>query len=236
MLKLKDLKALFLDLGGTLIHARGGVGLVYVSLAEKYGIQLDLGEIGTRFFKVFERRQQEALDRNELAYGTSDAEARTFWREMVSEVFEPAKIEPQTLKKIFEDLYEFFATGEAWEIYPDVVPLLDAAGAQNIKTVLVSNWDSRLDVLLDALELTDRFDAIIGSYAVKVEKPDPAIFRAALAAINEEPDSDRILHIGDSYKADVLGARQAGLSALHLDRKEVRPPADDRIKSLLEIL
>ena len=47
-----------------------------------------------------------------------------------------------------------------------------------------------------------------------VEKPDPAIFRAALTALDVPPD--QALYVGDLYEIDVLGANAAGMPAVLL--------------------
>lgn len=57
--------------------------------------------------------------------------------------------------------------------------------------------------------------AVIDSGAVGTSKPDPRIFELALEAVG--CDRDGVVHVGDSVRADVLGALGAGLDALHLD-------------------
>jgi putative hydrolase of the HAD superfamily len=48
-----------------------------------------------------------------------------------------------------------------------------------------------------------------------VAKPDPGIFRVALARLGRGPA--RCVHVGDTVYADVDGARRAGIRPLHLD-------------------
>jgi putative hydrolase of the HAD superfamily len=57
--------------------------------------------------------------------------------------------------------------------------------------------------------------AVIDSFYAGVSKPDPAIFRLAVERAGADPT--RSLHVGDSVRADVEGARAAGLSAIHFD-------------------
>ena len=88
---------------------------------------------------------------------------------------------------------------------------------------MVSNWDERLPPLLDDLGLGRRFDAVVYSAAVGVEKPDPRIFLHALERLGVEPED--AVHVGDSAREDVEGALAAGMEALHL----VRPGAPSLI-------
>ena len=52
---------------------------------------------------------------------------------------------------------------------------------------------------------------VIDSSVFGIEKPDPAIFRAALEALNVAPEE--ALYVGDLYDVDVVGARAAGMEA-----------------------
>lgn len=56
---------------------------------------------------------------------------------------------------------------------------------------------------------------VIDSRRLGAEKPDPAIFRAALAAVQVRPED--VVHVGDMVSTDVRGAQAAGIFPLHLD-------------------
>ena len=64
---------------------------------------------------------------------------------------------------------------------------------------------------LEALRIRHLFDCIVLSEEVGVEKPDPRIFHHAASLLEVAPE--RSLHVGDSYDADVVGARNAGMMA-----------------------
>ena len=56
--------------------------------------------------------------------------------------------------------------------------------------------------------------AIVVSQRVGAIKPDPRMFAATEAALGAEPGS--ILHVGDDWLADVVGAKRAGWRAAYL--------------------
>lgn len=58
-------------------------------------------------------------------------------------------------------------------------------------------------------------DAIVDSAIVGYHKPDARIFQEALRRLLAEPSN--VVHIGDSVRADVNGARAAGIRPLHFD-------------------
>jgi HAD superfamily hydrolase (TIGR01509 family) len=86
--------------------------------------------------------------------------------------------------------------------------------AAGLRLGIVSNSDGRVEEALDASGLRDYFDVVIDSSLVGVEKPDPAIFRAALDALGIGPEE--ALYVGDLYEVDVVGARAAGIEAVLL--------------------
>lgn len=88
---------------------------------------------------------------------------------------------------------------------------LQAAG---LRLGVVSNSDGRVEQALQAAGLRDYFDVVIDSALVGLEKPDPRIFHAALAALGVAPQE--ALYVGDVYEVDVLGARAAGIEAVLL--------------------
>lgn len=101
----------------------------------------------------------------------------------------------------------------------EALPLL--AGA-DLRLGIVSNSDGTLEERLRDEGICQVGEgpgtpvtAIVDSGAVGVQKPDPEIFRIALDRVGVEP-ADAV-HVGDSVRADVLGAEQAGVGALHFD-------------------
>ncbi len=91
---------------------------------------------------------------------------------------------------------------------------LDRLRASGLRLGIVSNSDGRVEEALIAAGLRDCFDVVLDSALVGVEKPDPAIFRAALAALGVAPAE--ALYVGDLYDVDVVGARAAGMEAVLL--------------------
>jgi putative hydrolase of the HAD superfamily len=95
---------------------------------------------------------------------------------------------------------------------PEALTRLRAAG---LRLAVVSNANGTCPTLLAQVGLAPYFDAILDSAIEGVEKPNPEIFRRALARVGAEPG--RALHVGDLYHVDVLGARAAGVQAALVD-------------------
>jgi len=109
-------------------------------------------------------------------------------------------------------------------VMPRVPDALDRLRDLGLRLVVVSNADGTIEEGLEAAGLRAHFAAVVDSAVVGFEKPDPRIFRHALALADAE--AARTLHVGDLYHADVLGAREAGVHAVLLDPYDDWPQTD----------
>ena len=119
--------------------------------------------------------------------------------------------------------------------FDDVVPTLEHLRSRELTLGLISNIDRAGGELVESLGLAGRVDFAVTSGEVGAEKPDPAIFLAALAKADVE--HQEAMHVGDQPSSDVEGALGAGISPVLLDRDGIHPGYDGcpRIESLAEL-
>lgn len=103
-----------------------------------------------------------------------------------------------------------------WRLYPDALPTLTALRQAGLKLGIVSDWGSQLPHIIASLGIDHLFDFILASATAGAAKPSATFYRMALDAAATPPSA--ALMVGDSYRADVQGARSAGMDALLLDR------------------
>ncbi len=98
---------------------------------------------------------------------------------------------------------------------PEVGPILATLAAER-PLGIVSNWPlaATIDHFVAAAGWDRHLTAVVVSQRVGAIKPQPAIFRAAEAALGIP--GGRILHVGDDWAADVVGARRAGWRVAYL--------------------
>ena len=216
-----SIDCVFFDAAGTLIEANPSVRTVYADVLRGRGYEVEEAEIGERFRHAWAGLREKT--RSEPPYGTTEAEARQWWRRVVEATYERWDLGGR-LDAVFEELWEHFARPEAWRVYPDVEPCFAQLRAESVGLGLISNWDVRLHDVLQGLGLWDLFDEAVISCDVGAEKPDRAIFRAALDRAQLSPEG--ALHVGDSREADLEGALNAGMSALLLQRDAGSDKAD----------
>lgn len=117
----------------------------------------------------------------------------------------------------------------AWSVdaysraFVEALPAADGAGAlieqlaRDRRVAILSNWPlaATIDRYCEAAGWTEHLSAIVVSQRVGTIKPHPAIFAAARRALGE-PAPDEILHVGDDWAADIVGAKRAGWRAAWL--------------------
>lgn len=104
--------------------------------------------------------------------------------------------------------------------FVEILPPMAGAGAvlrqmaAERRVAILSNWPlaATVDRYAEANGWMRDLTAIVVSQRVGTIKPHPAIFEAARAALGS-PSPDRILHIGDDWAADVVGALDVGWRA-----------------------
>ena len=129
------------------------------------------------------------------------------------------------LRRFEEDLWVGF--------FPDVVPVLDHLVDRVRLAVLTNN--QYIEREITRLRLHDWFEFAL--YPADTPKPDRRAFLTACDRLGVAPE--RVAHVGDSVRSDVLGAREAGLTPVWIDRWSdrwtERPDDVVRIDTLAEL-
>jgi putative hydrolase of the HAD superfamily len=204
-LNLGLIQAVTFDVGGTLIEPWPSVGHVYAEVAAGFAMTgIDPVDLNRQFVQAWKHRQP--FDYSHAA-----------WRQIVNQTFMAITGEEPSAE-FFGKLYEHFGKAAAWRIFDDVVPTLEVLRRLGFRLGIISNWDERLRPLLQSLQLERHFEIVVISHEVRHTKPAREPFQRATEQFGLPPAA--ILHVGDSRDADVAGARQAGMSAILLDRRQ----------------
>ncbi|MFF4323154.1 HAD family hydrolase [Streptomyces sp. NPDC001568] len=111
----------------------------------------------------------------------------------------------------------------AWALFPDVLPVLDTLAGAYRHGVLTNSSLANQDPKLRRLGLRERFEVLVCAAELGVSKPEAAAFLSACEALGLPPDE--VAYVGDQPEIDARGARDAGLTAVWLDRTGGRGPA-----------
>ena len=195
-----DIDIIFFDAGGTLLYPDPPVGEVYSRVARRQGIDADPQEMERVFWRTF----------GEMPSGPT-AQTGEWWEEMVARVvgsFGPIR----DLDQLCRDLDAWFHAPDAYSLFPGARETVETLHGRGYRTGLISNWERHLRGILIGLGLIPLLDPAVISAEEGVEKPDPAIYRVALAAAGVEPE--RAVMVGDTLEADGRGAVDAGMHAV----------------------
>jgi putative hydrolase of the HAD superfamily len=208
------IKAIFFDAAGTLIYLTQSVGEHYALVGRELGLKLDAEKLDRAFHSAWRRaKPRQAID------GPREDDDKDWWRALVDLVLNEATPSLGELDRdnFFEIAYEHFAEAGVWELYPEVVDVLNKLHSR-FQLAVVSNFDGRLRVILERLGISKYFRFIFLSSEIGADKPDPEIFRRALRYVDLAPNE--VLHAGDDPERDWKAASAAGLSIFELDREK----------------
>ncbi len=220
------LRAVFLDVGNTLVHERPSRFEIYAQTARAHGL-----EVATERMDALMREAHRDLPREiDGAWRYTDR-----WFEAYLErIFcEGLGLEPARLAPLSRELFARFSDPATFALHAGALELCDALRARGLALGIVSNWSPRLPRLLEHLGLAARADFVLCSALERAEKPDEEIFRRALARAGVR--ADEALHAGDDLEKDFRGARRAGLRAVLVDHSARAAGETPRVHSLPEL-
>lgn len=227
---LSKYKAVFFDVGGTLLRVHPSVGEVYAVHARPFGFNGSAARVQEQF--RLEWKRSGGIE--SLGNQTGEQAEKKFWRDLVFSVFEHFG-GLSDFDAYFELIYDVFSQGESWRLFEDVAEsgLLEKLKRRGVILGVISNWDSRLPVILQNMGLDGYFDFILVSSVVGSAKPDSKIFLEALKQSGVE--AAQACHIGDDARADIEGSRAVGMDAILIDRQDFSAGGCPRVRSFLEL-
>lgn len=213
------LRAVFLDIGDTVMRPNPSWEGVYALALREHGIEVDVEELRQALRRAYHHG----------GWGTENGfepTAETSFRRTVE--IDAAAIAELGLEPMDDAFYrrlsELFEVTSHWHIFPDAYPALRELKERGLVVGAVSNWVWNLPELLHALDLVRHFDFIAASARIGFEKPHPRIFEWALEKAKVEPAS--VIHVGDHVDADIDGARGVGIQGVLIDRAQRYRPDD----------
>ena len=206
------LKTIFFDAAGTLIYLPKSVGHHYALVGHQVGLDLDAPALDRAFTVSWKQMPtRPAID------GPRDDDDKGWWDELVRRVIDQVAPGTNELDRdaFFEAAYSHFAEAGVWELYPEVVEVLESLKPR-FSLAIISNFDGRLRMILQQLGVSKFFSNIFVSSELGADKPDPEIFRRVLNFI--DLNANEVLHVGDDPERDWKAAKAAGLLVFRLDR------------------
>ncbi|MEE9600370.1 MAG: HAD-IA family hydrolase [Thermoplasmata archaeon] len=215
-------EAVFFDVGGTLMWIEPSADEIWARALAAHGHRVTAEDVTNRTAvsgpEVNRADLHRAMMDTTAAIGgefpATMEEQRPFFRRFDSAVREHLGIPVQ--EELLNTVERMFAEEIVTHKFDNVDSTLRSLKREGYRLGVISNASHELPERLEQLGVVHHFDAITYSWEVGAEKPDSQIFRVALDRLDVDPQ--QAVHVGDSYDADVLGARDVGITPMLIDR------------------
>ncbi len=202
--------AVFFDLDDTLLDHQHSRRQALVTLQSRYPAlaRVGLEELQLRHEQLLQTDYSQVLKRTLTPL---EATAERIRRLCSGYALELAPAEALDASAAYEDAY-----GRHRQLIPGSLALLEALAGRAHRGIITNGLSELQRSKIKACGLEPHVEAVVISEEVGVAKPEPGIFQTALRQAGLEP-AEAVM-VGDSWEVDILGARNAGLGAVWLNR------------------
>ena len=230
MINKETITDLFFDLDHTLWDFEKNSALTFEQLLADYNIPVRLADflniyvpLNLEYWKAF---REQRMDKETLRYRRIKD---TFDRLQFS-------IDDDMVYTLADDYIQNLP--EHNHLFPGAIEVLDKLKEGYSLHIITNGFREVQRFKMRNAGLTPYFNTVTDSESVGVKKPNPLIFQKALTDANCDPANS--VMIGDSHEADILGALQVGMHAIHFAAAGETPHKDcviiDNLPQLLGIL
>lgn len=223
---IKNIKHLFFDLDHTLWDFDLNSKLAYQQIFKEHHLELSLDT----FIEIYEPLNLE------------------FWRKFRENEITKEELRYQRLKTAF-DACNFQVTDDQIDLFADLyieylpqynhlftgcIELLESLKDHFEMHLITNGFNGVQQRKIEQAGLEKYFKIVLTAEAAGVKKPAPQIFHKAIEMAGATIENS--VMIGDSYAADILGARAVGLKTIWFHTTDQEIPAGELVvKELLEI-
>jgi beta-phosphoglucomutase len=205
------LKTYIFDLDGVIVNTAKYHYLAWKDLAERLGIAFTESD-------------------NERLKGVSRVRSLEIILELGNKKVDRADFE-RYLDEKNEDYLAYIKKMDQSETLPCVVDTLQYLKSKERNLALGSS-SKNAKTILDKIELSDWFDAIIDGNDITESKPDPQVFLLAAERTNSKPEECVVF---EDAEAGIQAANAAGMCSIGIGSKNVLSEADYVFQGLYEV-
>lgn len=221
------IKHVFFDLDHTLWDFEKNSDLAFQKIFKKQKIELNLNNflevykpLNLQYWKLY---REEKVTKSELRY------------QRLKKTFEAVNysISDILIDEIADQYIEFLPHFNY--LFDGTFEILDYLKEKYSLHIITNGFEEIQTKKMESSKILHYFNAIITSESVGVKKPNPKVFYHALKVAGAKQENS--IMIGDSIEADVLGALNIGVDAIHcnFDNKKNIDYNFKSITSLLEL-
>ncbi|MEM2875697.1 MAG: HAD family hydrolase [Candidatus Bathyarchaeia archaeon] len=133
---------------------------------------------------------------------------------------------------MLEYIHELYVSSFDVDVVPGAEDVLEYL-KNKYRLALISNASSEIPrYAIRKFGLEKYFEVVVVSRDIGVRKPDPEIFRFTLKKL--ELTSCETVHVGDSIYSDVAGAKNTGMKAILVDKRQDELELPDHLEKVME--
>ncbi|QFZ53877.1 noncanonical pyrimidine nucleotidase, YjjG family [Oceanihabitans sp. IOP_32] len=204
-MKIKGITDIFFDLDHTLWDFDKNSALTFDKIFKMNNVQIDLREflsyyepINLKYWRLY---RDEKIDKASLRFGRLN-EAFTAMNYAINN---------KLINQLSDDYITHLSSFN--HLFDNTFEILDYLKSRYTLHIITNGFREIQHKKLKNAKINLYFKTVTNSESVGVKKPNPLIFNYALK--NANTTVDQALMIGDSYEADILGAKNIGMDAIY---------------------
>ncbi|SCY22157.1 putative hydrolase of the HAD superfamily [Nonlabens sp. Hel1_33_55] len=225
MSNFKGIQHVFFDLDHTLWDFDRNSKMAYSQIFEEEQLELDLEEFIAIYeplnLKFWKRFRESEITKEQLRY------------QRLKDTFDACnyKVADDHINR-YADLYLDYLPNHN-HLFPNCLELLDTLKHNFELHIITNGFDEVQARKMENSGLLPYFKYVLTAETAGIKKPDPAIFERAMKDTGARTDNS--VMIGDSYEADILGARNAGLRTIWFTNDSTQAGKESIVADLKEI-
>ena len=206
-MKLKGITDVFFDLDHTLWDFDKNSALAFKKIFELNNVEISTDDFLSHYvpinLKYWRLYREEKIEKNALRFAR------------LNETFKAIEFEANDdlVYKLSHDYLTHLATFNY--LFENTFEILDYLSQNYNLHIITNGFDEVQYKKMSHSKIDHYFKTITNSEIAGVKKPNPVIFNFALKLANT--NASKSVMIGDSYEADILGAKNIGMDAVFFD-------------------
>lgn len=233
--KLKNIKGVFLDLGGTLLFPPSG-NWMFSDFARKYFPEEKMNAVPKEQLDKILYDANAELEKNHLLHSFEE-EARKFtaYYTQVAGALPQLQVTEENIQEIVKD--KMYNKPGNYRLFDDTIQTLKALHGRYRLGIISDTWPSIVPMLEES-GILDYMDCVTYSFNLGVFKPNPRMYQDALDKMGLPPEQTVFV---DDLPKNLEGARAQGIHPVLIRAIPASEPREDMynidtISGLLDIL
>ncbi|WP_282123743.1 YjjG family noncanonical pyrimidine nucleotidase [Algibacter mikhailovii] len=215
-MKINNIKDVFFDLDHTLWDFDKNSALTFEKIFSLNNIEVPLQEFVSHYepinLKYWKLYREGLIEKEDLRFVR------------LNETFQAInyKIEEHIIYKLSEDYITYLTSFNY--LFENTHDILDYLSLNYNLHIITNGFDEVQHKKLTNSNIIKYFKTVTNSEMVGVKKPNPKIFKYALNSA--KANISQSIMIGDSYEADILGAKDVGMNVVFFDTRKTKISED----------